>query len=446
MSVAPYASRVRHTIRNAALACASLGLAACQAPVRLMPTPVPFVQGDVDPFARTGDALAGADLPVFYATNRLAVVEQPEPTHVPLPVSTLRMGVAHVRVGDDTLDWETLHRLSTSADPGERPVLSLRRLTQVTALEAGREVEDSPTARAFFERVDAALAASPHPDLLVYVHGARNSVPRAAEQASQFRHFSGRRMVVLVFIWPSAGSLLRYLTDVANAAASVDDFARLIERLARHTRARSIDVLAYSAGAQVVGPALARLAAPRDGESRARQRARLRLGQVYYAAPDVDTRRFVDQAKTYVDLAERVSVAANLNDSALRASAILAGASRAGRPDPGELSAEQTRFLAEASNALDFDLLYVDPTTIPDLPLRSHAFWYESPWVSGDLLAKFLLRTPPGERGLEPRFTDAATRFWWFPPDFDRRLSAIVRDAFGPDGALRGVGARPAAD
>ena len=51
--------------------------------------------------------------------------------------------------------------------------------------------------------------------------------------------------------------MLKYFTDVGNAAASVDPFARLIELLAEHTQASAIDVLAYSAGAQIVSPGLA---------------------------------------------------------------------------------------------------------------------------------------------------------------------------------------------
>jgi len=59
-------------------------------------------------------------VPAFYATNRAALIEKPEPIHLTLASSTLRMGVAHVRVGDETLDWGTLHRLSTSAAPDQR--------------------------------------------------------------------------------------------------------------------------------------------------------------------------------------------------------------------------------------------------------------------------------------------------------------------------------------
>ena len=405
------------------------GLAGCQAPVRLMPTPLPFVDGYVDPFVKAGVELPGTEVPVFYATNRAALVEVPEPVHLFVPTEKLRLGVAHVRVGDETLDWATLHRLSLSDGPDERPVLELKRLEQLATLDARERVEDSADARAFFARVDEALAASPNAELLIYVHGSNNTVPRAAAQASQFRHFTGRRMVVVVFMWPSAGSLMRYLTDVGNAAATVDTFARFVELMAAHTRASKIDVLAYSAGAQVTSPALARLGTPSPGESREQLRQRLRLGQVYFAAPDIDTRRFVQDMKAYVDLADRVSLSLNLNDSVLRFAAMVSRASRAGRPDVGELSAEQTTFLVDASNELRFDVINVNPEDIPNLATGSHAFWYEDPWVSGDLLVQFLLNRAPDQRGLDAQATASGKRYWGFPADFDQRVRRIVRSA-----------------
>lgn len=407
-------------------------LAGCQSPVRLMPTPVPFVDGYVDPFATAGVALEGTEVPVFYATNRAVLVEKPEPLHLIVPSETLRLGVAHVRVGDETLDWPTLHRLSLSADLGERPILELMRLEQLATLDVEERVEDWAAAVAFFEHVNAALASSPNADLLVYVHGANNTVPRAAAQASQFRHFTGRRKVVVAFMWPSAGSLLRYLTDVGNAAATVDTFARFVELLAAHTHASKIDVLAYSAGAQVASPALAKLGTPGPDESREQLRQRLRLGQIYFAAPDIGTRRFVDDMKAYVDLTDRVSLSINLNDSVLRLAAMVARGSRAGRPDVGELSAEQTNFLIDASTELRFDVINVRPEDIPNLPRGSHAFWYEDPWVSGDLLVQFLLHRPPDQRGLDPQVSPSGKRYWGFPADFEQRVRRIVRTGVAP--------------
>jgi len=415
-------------MRWLAVLCLAALLAGCGSPVRLMPTPVSFRSGDIDPFAQAGATVLGTDVPVFYATNRGALVEKPEPVHTVLPSERLRMGVAHVRIGDDTLDWETLHRLSTSEDEGERPIVQLDWLEPMLSLGPADKVADSADAKAFFALVNKALAASAKRDLLVYVHGSNNTLPRAVAQAAQLRHFTGRRMVVLAFVWPSAGNILKYFTDVTNAAASVDPFMRLIELLAANTQAAHIDVLAYSAGAQIVSPAMARLAQPARGETPEQLRQRLRLAHVYFAAPDIDTRRFVQDLQLYVNNVDRVSIAANLNDSALRFANIVHRASRAGRPNPTELDAAQTDFLLGASRRLGFDLIKVNPNDIPQLPTTSHDFWYEDPWVSSDLLGLLLLNAPPPRRGLAEQNTDNGVLYWTFPPDFETR----VRRLFAP--------------
>jgi len=417
-------SRLRHAAAWLLLGLSAL-LAGCESPVRLMPTPVSFRSGDADPFAVAGNKLLGTDVPVLYATNRGAVVEKPEPIHTMLPSERLRLGVAHVRIGDETLSWDTLHRLSTSDDPDERPIVQLEMLEPLASIGPNDKVADLPDAKAFFALVNRALAASQSQDLLVYVHGSNNTMPRGSAQAAQLRHFTGRRMVVLAFLWPSAGSILKYFTDVGNAAASVDPFVRLIELLAANTNARSIDVLAYSAGAQIVSPALARLGTPRPGESIEQLRARLRLAQIYFAAPDIDTRRFVRELGEYVKAVDRVSIAANMNDSALRFANIVHRASRAGRPDATELDATQTGFLVQASQQLGFDLIRVNPYDIPKLPESSHDFWYEDPWVSSDLLGLMLLNADPQRRGLAAQSTDVGVRYWIFPPDFDQRVQRL---------------------
>lgn len=418
----------RSTLRVACLVVVVL-LAACQTPVRLMPTPVGFSSGEVDPFAGGGHAVKGTDVPVLYATNRLALVETPTPIFTALAGAQVRVGIAHVRIGDDDLDWETLHRLSTSEDVEERPVVQLDWLEPKGPLVFGAEAAVHPGSKAFFELVDRAVAASPTRELLVYVHGANNTLARAAAQAAQFRHFTGRRVAVLAFIWPSTGSILRYLTDVGNAAASVEPFAQLLEALAANTSAATISVLAYSAGAKVASPALSMLGASAAGEGRAERRARLRLRSVYYAAPDYDTRSFVDQMRDYIDLVDDVTVAANLRDSALNFARIVHRASRAGRPDPGELDEARLSFMVDASRSLGFDFIHVDPNAIPGLARRSHAFWYEHPWVSSDVIALLLLKAGPERRGLQPRTHETGTRFWTFPPDYGERVVELFRQS-----------------
>ena len=161
-------------------------LAGCESPVRLMPTPASFRTGDVDPFVQAGSKALGTDVPVLYVTNRGAVIEKPEPIYTILPSERLRMGVAHVRIGDDTLDWETLHRLSTSDDPDDRPIVQLDWLEPMVSLGPTDPVADSPDAQAFFAMVDKALAASASHELLDLCarlqqhHAARGSAGGAA--------------------------------------------------------------------------------------------------------------------------------------------------------------------------------------------------------------------------------------------------------------------------
>ena len=91
---------------------------------------------------------------------------------------------------------------------------------------------------------------------MVYVHGANSTIYRAAAQAAQYRHFTGRNCIVLVFLWPSAENLLAYGTDVRHAKRSAPAFKRFITLLAEYTHAENINILAYSAGAQVASPGL----------------------------------------------------------------------------------------------------------------------------------------------------------------------------------------------
>ena len=85
----------------------------------------------------------------------------------------------------------------------------------------------------------------------------------------------------------------------------------------------------YSAGATVGSDGLAMVG--RDAKQPGAVAPR--LGEVYHAAPDADFRGFVDDMRDYADEAQRVTVAVNLGDSALRLSQVINRASRAGRPD-----------------------------------------------------------------------------------------------------------------
>jgi hypothetical protein len=152
-----------------------------------------------------------------------------------------------------------------------------------------------------------------------------------------------------------------------------------------------------------------------------------RLGEIYHAAPDADFRSFVDDVRDYADQANRVTVAVNLGDSALRLSQVINRASRAGRPDMRELSPEATRWLLDATRQRNLDVLRVRPENIPGLSNRSHTFWYDDPWVSSDVLIKLLYHLPPDERGLALGESPTGNRYWTFMPDYPEQLSKVMK-------------------
>ncbi|MCP3870696.1 MAG: alpha/beta hydrolase, partial [Gammaproteobacteria bacterium] len=316
-----------------------------------MPPPEALTSGEHDPFF-TDKSLDNRSH-VVYGTNRLPIGLKEDRSYLTLFDKNLRLGVARVRIGGEEQSGETLHALSTSSEREEQIPLTLEKAEERALISTQEESPPlTPQAQAFFDSLNTALANSLDPDLTIYVHGANNNFYRASAQASQLRHFSGKNSVVMLYAWPSAESILRYAVDVNNAAKTVPVFARMLELLSRHTNARYIDILAYSAGAQVVSPALALLGKQNEGEDAGQLKERLRLGEIYFAAPDVNFKNFLEDMATYIDLPSHVTLAVNPDDSVLAFASHHHGISRAGRPDKTELTTEETQWVMDATRRL----------------------------------------------------------------------------------------------
>ena len=409
----------------------SLGLAAmwllsgCSpSAVRLMPTPTLFTAGDPALLVAEADADRDTTIEILYATNRVPAGPADAPDYTRQRADQLRFGVATLQVGDGTKTWGSLQQMSTSVVEGERPEITLRGMREMAVLDDAAE-SPGPDAEAFFAQVDALVGRSGNRDLVIYVHGANTNVARAAAQAAQFQHFLGRDAVVMVFAWPSAGNMLRYRRDVATAGRTAPTFARLLEQLSIHTQAAQVNVLAYSAGAMIASPGLARAAGEAAGAGDGRE---LRLGEIYYAAPDVDFPVFVDNLPRYEGKVRRVTVAVNMSDRALSFAQWINRVSRAGRPNLADIGPDETRWLVAASGRDELDVLSIRPEELPGLPATSHAFWYDHPWVSSDVLLKLRFHAPPRARGLEPNSNEIELAFWTFPADYAARLPTVVRN------------------
>ncbi|MCO5063874.1 MAG: alpha/beta hydrolase [Rhizobiaceae bacterium] len=402
-----------------ALIALVVGLSLYQPPMRLMPAPTVFLN-ERNPFSINPNLSEDPEIKVFYATNRLPIGPRANRIYAIVPGRDVHLGLATVRIGQEGTTWDNIYALSTGAGDDTRPFLHLENLNEQANIESDGKLDAE--ARAWFAEIETALQNSLDKDITVYVHGANTTMERAAGQAAQLHHFTGRNSVVVMFAWPTAENFLRYSRDMETAFGAAPHLAKLIELLAGNTTARNIDVLTYSAGGTVGSDALGRIGD--DVTLHGSQNPR--IGEVYHAAPDADFRSFVNDMQKYAAIARRMTVAVNMNDAALRLSQLVNRASRAGRPDLTELSPEASSWLLEAQEQYGLEVVQVRPENIPGMSRWSHTFWYEDPWVSTDVLATLLFHLSPSDRGLEEEDARPKGRYWTFAADHLKRLTEAM--------------------
>ena len=396
-----------------------------------MPSPIGFEEDPIG-FYLSEDSIDANLIYTLYATNRI-------PFHIPktknspplerftiFPSDILHIGYVVHQIGDEDISWDELQRESTARNRS-KDLLITQVLSKTFAdyelnnnMAQSRDQEDG-----LFVNINQALELSFDKDLLVYVHGANSSFYRATAQGAQFSHFTGHNTVVLTFSWPSAENIFKYKTDVLNAAKTVPAFSRLLEVLANKTKARKINILAYSAGAQVVAPGLASLRDMYPKESTEELKKRLRIGEVYFASPDTDFAPFIDRYMKFKDIVDRTTININANDTILRFAAIQNGISRLGRPDYEELTEEEALAVSRALQDDSLDILNVGDSKPLELG-GSHNSWYSHPWVSNDLLLLLLFNLSPADRGLERYELGNGDIGFYFPDDYEQKIKKII--------------------
>ena len=398
----------------------------CHKTVYLMPTPALMTTGELNPFSVNPNLQESNRVEVIFATNRTPMGDSDNRNYTIFPGNELRLGIAHFTIGSKETDWSQIFKLSTSDENRDRPALHLEDLQELAVIPLDDETapipkEIEPLAAA----VNDTLARSVDKDIMVYVHGANSSIYRAMAQAAQYRHFTGRNSMVIAFLWPSAENLLFYGTDVRHAQKSAPAFMHLITLLNEYTTAENINILAYSAGSQIVSPGLAILGQDTKGE----RRRELRLGEVYFAGADIGIDTFVEDLQTYLDIPRSVTLTINLKDTVLAMAEWHHGVSRAGRPKAKDISPEAAQWGRNASVESGLDIIGVDEKTVIGLSSGAHDFWYAHPWISSDVLVQFIFHADPLKRGLVENYNEHGLRYWTFPPDYPDRIIGIILEA-----------------
>ena len=398
----------------------------CQPKVYLMPSPVGMRSG-APLFDLADDNKDKNLLTTLYATNREPVDESNRSgAYTIFPSENLRLGFVVDSVGGEGRSWDEIYEISLQKKRSEELLLKREYVREMASYHLSDDLrKTSPQADGFFYEINELLKKRVDKDILVYVHGANSNFYRATAQGAQLFHFTGHNSIVLTFSWPSAENLLRYKTDVLHAKETIPAFARLIELLAHHTIAKNINIIAYSAGAQVAAPGLAYFHDEYPNLPKAELKKKLRIGEVYFAAPDTALEPFVERYLKFKDIVERVTLNVNTKDSVLRFSALLNHKSRLGRPDISELTDEEFQILIDASETSVLNILDVSGSKSLKVG-GAHDSWYGNPWVSSDLLILLLLNEGPLERGLEAYKYEGGVLTYRFPDDYDLKLQKFL--------------------
>ena len=165
-------------------------------------------------------------------------------------------------------------------------------------------------------------------NLLLYIHGYKESFETAATSTidlSEGIKFGG---VTGLFTWPSAASTFSYVADRESAMWSRDALEDLLTAIAKTPSGGRIHIVAHSMGTLLTLETLRMLRAS-GGEN-----AMERIGAVVLAAPDIDIDLFARGLERLGSDAKKITVISSTNDRALAVSSRLAGGIiRAGAAD-----------------------------------------------------------------------------------------------------------------
>ncbi|MCK1367992.1 alpha/beta hydrolase [Bradyrhizobium sp. 62] len=163
------------------------------------------------------------------------------------------------------------------------------------------------------------VAQSGGGDVLIYVHGFKQTFETAVLDGAHLSDgikFRGRTMV---FSWPSKAGLFDYAYDRDSAMWSRDEFEHVLSALVSAPGTGRVNIVAHSMGTMLSLESLRQL------YSRYGDTVTSKIGAVVFAAPDIDMDVFSSAIHRIGPLAGKITVIASTNDRALALSGQIAG-------------------------------------------------------------------------------------------------------------------------
>ncbi|WP_439409241.1 alpha/beta hydrolase [Bradyrhizobium sp. DASA03076] len=330
----------------------------------------------------TDEATGIVTIPVFYGTDRARGDDTPA-RYFGAARGTPSFGIAEVSVPTRGRDLGELTspswwHLEFSANPEKHVILK-----SVGAL--GRD--------AFVTTLKDSLAAADLHDVLIFVHGYNVTFEDAARRAGQLAvdlKFAGR---TLLYSWASAADTRKYTVDESTIDWSRDHFEAFLQLALGEIGAGKVHVIAHSMGNRAVINTLEGVTSWRLPADAAK------LGQIVFAAPDIDRDRFVQLAAKFKGCAARVTLYASSRDVALLASKFVHGYPRAGE-------AGEALTIVDGVDTIDASL--VDTSLVG---LR-HSYFGEKRSILNDMFSLIVQQLAPDQRFDLQAAGDAVRRYW----------------------------------
>ena len=404
----------------ALLALAAVSSSCARAPVRTMiPSPIVMQDERLD-FSRVVlPEKRATEVSVLFATTRAPAPPEAPERFTRRAGDAVRLGVARVQLGEPEWSFDELVESDRTSRP-EAP-----RPARVVAVEEfgvlgapGGEAE-----REFVAAIDRQVERSPSGSAVIYVPGYRASFDQVMMLMGSWGHFLGRHSPVIAFSWPTGTRVLNYLFDCPRARAFVPDIARLIALVGERSQARRLNLIAFSCGSPLLAEALVQLREAHPDEDAEALQRRYRIANAIFVAADIDLQTFArSHLPALSEIAQRTEVYLSENDGALKFAALLARASRLGRPRFDELTREDLETLASNERLVSIDVTGVHgPHELTGM--RGHGYWVANQRVSSDVLLSMVYPFDPAWRGL---VHGPGLGMWTFPDDYPQRVGDAV--------------------
>ncbi len=252
--------------------------------------------------------------------------------------------------------------------------LDFRETPERHVILAGIEPLES---QAFFEGLKTRVDESAAKSAFVFVHGFNVTFEDAARRTAQIAYDLKFDGAPIFFSWPSQGGLFKYTIDETNVMWTVPHLRQFLTEVAERTEARRIHLVAHSMGNRALTSALRDLSFLPDDK-------RPRFSEVVLTAPDIDAEVFrKDIAPYIVQTADRVTLYASSNDTALAYSKTVHGYPRAG--DSG-----QELLVLPGMETVDVSEV--------DTSLLGHNYYGNNETVLADLIEVLQRSMPPQQR------------------------------------------------